>query len=121
MKGICKNYIINAARQAEKSPMSCKHGAVIVKNGKIISKGHNINYSKMKHGKYSLHAEVSAIVNCYNKELLKGSKMYVVRVNNQGWFKISKPCPHCASCVKKYNISTVYYSTEETNQILNRI
>ena len=35
------NFIDIATKEASKSPMSKQHGAVLVKNGKVISSGHN--------------------------------------------------------------------------------
>ena len=35
------NFIEHAIKEASKSPMSKQHGAVLVKNGKIISSAHN--------------------------------------------------------------------------------
>jgi deoxycytidylate deaminase len=35
------NFIEHAINEAIKSPMSKQHGAVLVKNGKIISSAHN--------------------------------------------------------------------------------
>ena len=35
------NFIEHAIKEATKSPMSKQHGAVLVKNGKIISSAHN--------------------------------------------------------------------------------
>lgn len=45
-------YFTWATREAAKSPERCKHGAIIVKGGKIVGRGFN------HHG---LHAEDSAL------------------------------------------------------------
>lgn len=47
-------YLREASQEAEKSILQCRHGAIIVKGGKIISRGYN---------KGDVHAECSAIHN----------------------------------------------------------
>lgn len=76
-------------------------GAVIVKEGKIISKAHNVK-ELMKD--VTAHAEILAIREA-SKVLgdwrLNGCEMYVTL----------EPCPMCASAISQSRISKVYIGT----------
>ena len=111
-----KRYIELAKREATKSHMGHKHGAVIVDNntGRVLSKGCN-QYVEFCHTsrRLSLHAEINAISNC-RKSQLKNSTLYVVRLDKAGNLKYSKPCDKCMRfIINKTDISGVYYSLSE--------
>ena len=103
-----------AKQEALKSTMNYKHGAVIYKGQEIISTGYNYDYGQeILHGKYSVHAEVCAIMNALKaKKNLEGTTMVVIRIawkrNNR--YVNSKPCENCANCIIKHKIGTVFYS-----------
>lgn len=84
-------------------------GAVIVKNGKIISKAHN---TVLKSKDATAHAEVNAIREA-SKVLgthdLKGCILYTS----------AEPCPMCLSAIIWANIKEVYYALtkEEAGEI----
>ncbi|MFC4411775.1 nucleoside deaminase [Chungangia koreensis] len=77
-------------------------GAVIVHNGKVISKGSN-----RKHTKQSLvaHAEIDAIHSCapYLKEQNNECVIYTTL----------EPCIMCLSTIITANITTVYFALED--------
>ena len=107
-----REYIIQQAiEQARKSNLRCKHGAIIVKNNKIVSRGYN-RYLYYYGDKVtsSIHAEVDAIRNCYPKSNLNGAVLYVIRVRFDGTTTISKPCKGCYNAISKTGLSGVYYS-----------
>lgn len=85
--------IINAIRNG--GPF----GSVIVKNGKVIGKGHNmvlVNHDSTAHG------EVSAIRNAEQKignHDLSGAVLYTT----------GEPCPMCLAACMWANIEKVYY------------
>lgn len=74
-------------------------GAVIVKDGRIISKAHN---QVLKDNDPTAHAEINAIKKA-SKKLdtfdLSGCEIYVTCM----------PCPMCLGAIKWANIRTVYY------------
>ena len=74
-------------------------GAVIVKDGKIISKAHN---QVIKNNDPTAHAEMSAIKKA-SKKLgtfdLSGCEIYTTCM----------PCPMCLGAIKWANIKIVYY------------
>jgi len=74
-------------------------GAVVVKDGKIVGKGHNM---VVKINDPTCHGEVAAIRDaCKNLKTfdLKGAKIYTT----------SEPCPMCLGAVLWANIDEVYY------------
>ena len=121
-----KTYILSAMEEALRSTMRSKHGAIIVKNGKIIAKGHNYEIHNPHRGfssKYSVHAEIAAMNRVGNRRKLKSADIYVVRLyfdleDRQISLKNSKPCHDCfkkiSKCMTKYGLRTVYFSEDET-------
>lgn len=80
-------------------------GAVVVKNGKIISKAHNIKESKKLS---TAHAEIIAI----NKAC---KKLKNWRLNDCELYVTVEPCMMCCGAIIQSRISTVIYGTENTN------
>lgn len=101
------NYMELAIKEAKKAlkKNEVPIGAVIVKNGKVISCG----YNKRQKSKNAVnHAEIIAIVNACKKLKdwrLNGCTMYVTL----------KPCPMCAGAICNARIDKVVYGAEETN------
>lgn len=115
-----------AINLAKRSNQGWKHGAVIVKNNKIIGKGYNSAYLEPFRGHFSIHAEVSAIINAIktlkNPKEIYDSELYIVQ-----WFKMpnlrkneimrcSEPCSNCKRMIEKYKIKKVYYSVADSTQ-----
>ncbi|MGU8238051.1 tRNA adenosine(34) deaminase TadA [Clostridium perfringens] len=76
-------------------------GAVIVKNGEIIAKAHNLKESL---NDPTAHAEVLAIreaCNKLNNWRLHGCEMYVTL----------EPCPMCAGAILQSRLSKIYIGT----------
>ncbi len=131
-------YLNEAVKSALKSNMRSKHGCVIVKNGKIISRGYNRslginkyqnrNYSNTRtinQGRYSIHAEQDALRNSDPKKL-EGAKLYVIRIGHgerNPFFMNSFPCQRCSHIINKFcekhGLKQVIYSTEECLNSLN--
>lgn len=101
-----------AVTLAKKSPMLQKHGALIIaKNGEVIGQGFN-QYSQFMSHQWSCHAEISALLSVKNKrEKLIDASLLVVRIDNDGDVKMSKPCEKCRKEIAKFGIKRVFYST----------
>jgi len=96
------NFLNEAVKEAQKSIENLDggpFGAVIVKNGKIIGRGHNMVITK---NDPTAHAEVEAIRDAcknINSFDLSGCEMYVT----------AKPCPMCNGAIHWARIDRVYY------------
>lgn len=97
------NYMDIALKEAHQA-YKCGEvpvGAVIVKDGEIISKAHNL---KEKLNSPFAHAEIMAIDEAckkLNNWRLTGAEMYVTL----------EPCPLCASAIAQSRISKVHIGT----------
>lgn len=104
------NAIELASKEAYKSRLCHKHGAVIIKNGKIVGKGFNFSYTEKYHGNWSMHAENAAIIDCISKGIkVSGTIMIVVRLYKNRLLN-SEPCKNCKQKIKNYGISKIFYS-----------
>ena len=88
-------------------------GAVIVRNGRIISKSHNLKNSL---GISVYHAEILCIIDAcrmLGRWNLDDCEMYVTL----------KPCPMCESAIAESRVKNVYYllDTDYSNNILKNI
>lgn len=54
---------------------------------------------------------------CLHKKL----EIVVIRTDNNGNLKNSKPCSHCIKNMKLFNIKYVYYSTDDGKIIKERV
>ncbi|MCU0822529.1 MAG: tRNA adenosine(34) deaminase TadA [Spirochaetes bacterium] len=87
------------AREKEEIPV----GAVIVKDGEIISKGHNRNREK---NDATMHAEIIAITKASKKlksERLLDCELYVTK----------EPCPMCAGAIINARLKKVIIAAED--------
>lgn len=110
---------LNVARSlAKRSEEKKKHGAVVIKSGRVVGYGFN----KFKnHTDYipeelikvhcSRHAEEVAIKSAGANA--KGATLYVARVNRADQDRNSKPCRICADLIENSGIKRVVYTTEK--------
>lgn len=96
-------YMSLAIEEAKKA--FCKSevpiGAVIVKNGKVVAKAHNLKESKRKTTK---HAEIIAIEKAC-------AKLKNWRLIDCTMYITMFPCPMCASAINQARISRIVYGT----------
>lgn len=81
-------------------------GAVIVLDGKIISKGHN---TREKTQNALHHAEIIAI----NKAC---KKLHSWRLDNAEIYITLEPCPMCAGAISNARIKKVIYSAKDASK-----
>jgi len=103
---------------ARKSKAKKKHGAVIVKSGRVVGVGYNKNrnnpiFCSPEHIKphASRHAETHAMREAGGN--LSGAVLYVARVNNAGQDRNSKPCKLCEAAIVEANIKKVIYTKDK--------
>jgi len=99
-----EKYMKLALKEAKKALKSddVPVGAIIVKDGKIISKGYNQKEKKKNPIK---HAEIIAI-----EKACKKLKTY--RLNGCLLYVTLEPCAMCAGAIINARIKKVYYSTK---------
>lgn len=105
---------------AEKSQSRQRHGAVVVKGGRVVGTGYNKDKNSPlgvspEHIKThcSRHAEVEAIRDAGFS--VEGGILYVARVNRQGQGRNSKPCKYCQAVISATKIKRVIYTEGEDN------
>ena len=132
-----RHYFDECIRIASKSYLTHKHGCVLVKHGRIVSRGFNFRLPEklaQNSNVPSVHAEISALHNV-NKHIVQNSDMYVVRLGDYlipersteepnepvrqirrrvHMCRYSRPCSHCSNEIKKYGVRNVYYSINQT-------
>jgi len=109
IKVICVNkYMQIALKEAKKS---LKHndvpvGAVIVENGKIISKAHN---NREKNKNIIKHAEMIALEKACRKK-----KNW--HLNNCTMYVTLEPCMMCLAAINQARIKKVYYALSQNKK-----
>jgi deoxycytidylate deaminase len=94
--------------------MRHRHGAVVVKGGRVLSIGinkhrndpENIQKSIVK-ASCSVHAEVDALSRISNA---KGATIYVARVAKNGETALSRPCNNCWTAIQNSGIRKVVFT-----------
>lgn len=113
-----KSMLALAVKVSATSELAQKHGAVIVKNGRVLSLGVNkqknvdINtpFAVNAPEYFTVHAEADAIARCATT---KGATIYIARINKTGEERFSRPCDNCAEAIRKAGIRTVIYTLTE--------
>lgn len=109
-----KRYIVLATRAAQAGiHHQHKVGAILVRNGNVISIGANSFKSHPLMGFKTLHAEVQALIGCRYKDI-SGSTMFTSRINKNGKVGMAKPCNICSEVLKSYGIRKVYFTTSDS-------
>lgn len=100
---------INEAKKGIKNGHGGPFGAVIVKDGVVIGRGHN---KVVKNGDPTMHGEIDAIKNAcknINRISLKGAEIYTT----------GEPCPMCLGAILWADIDKIYYGcTIKENEMI---
>lgn len=102
-----------AIYMAEQSTCRMRHGAVVVKGGRVLSTGvnklknHPLNVSEEHIKKCSVHAEVDAVKKASNP---RGATVYVARINKRGDEMLSRPCNKCYEYLIQSGIKKIIYT-----------
>lgn len=105
-------YLLLACGVALTSEARMKHGAVVLKHGKVIGAASNKvkndpRYVDWKHS--SVHAEIGAL---RKAGWPRKATVYVARINRQGVQRNSKPCAKCQSVLESYSCK-VYWTEDD--------
>ena len=102
-----RRYLEIAMQMAHNSSGNHKHGAVVVKSGRILGKGSN-SYVTAR------HAEANACGQNWRSELA-GATVFVVRLRRNQLVGLSRPCPECEKMLRECKVHRVIYSTNDVN------
>ena len=101
-------FLLIAMGVATQSRCKFKHGAIVVRHGKILSSACNQikndpKYVDPKH--CQIHAEIAAL-----KKAGWPSKVtvYVARVNGFGTARLSKPCANCQEVLDAHKVKVIW-------------
>lgn len=110
-----RSFLSLAMELSLKSDMKQRHGAVIVRSGRVLAHGWNLlkndpnNISNEHLERFcSVHAEAMAIARC---KKAVGATIYIAR-NKSGRERFSKPCDNCEKAIKEAGIARVVYTTD---------
>ena len=111
-----RRYLEIAKREAQDSCFTHKHGAVLVKGGSVLNKSYNNrNFSSFMRRhvpddeRATRHAELMCVLGL-DRAVTRGSTIYIVRVNKQGEYRLSKPCRFCQSVLRFVGVRKAVYS-----------
>ena len=120
LSGRTERFISFAKRMAHNCVAEdYKHGAVLVKGGKIINAAFNKNshcsfgyrFRQEQPGYPTLHAELGAILGI-NRTVTTGATLYVCRIGRRGSYRLSKPCPMCYTALKHVGVRKVVWTID---------
>ena len=97
-------YMQIAIDEGKKSEADIPVGAVIVKDGEVIAKAHNM---REKNNDVTSHAEILAI-----REACK--KLNNWRLNDCELYVTLEPCPMCAWAILQSKMKAVYFGSYDT-------
>lgn len=97
---------------AQQSTCRQRHGAVIIRGGRVLAVGVNRDRNNPRvlsdpKDNCSTHAEVAAIRAGGN---IVGGVIYVARVNRSGHALLSRPCDSCFTSILRSGIKRVVYT-----------
>ena len=109
-----RQFINQCIEEAVRSDIHFQHGAVLIKNNRIISTGYNRYSGRKLHHLRTIHAEMNAIQNA-GKQDIENATMYVIRLSQltDDGLGSSCPCTKCTKFMKLHKIQKVVYSTGE--------
>jgi len=103
---------------AEIKKVQYRHFCFICKGTKIFVVGINSSTTHPKSNTFykAKHAEFDALnrfKNLFPDTRIDNKSLLVIRLNNQGEIRMSKPCSSCINFIRQYNIGRVFYSNRE--------
>lgn len=102
-----------AIKLALKSDQNQKHGALVVKNGRVLGQGVNVRRNLpsdwIEADAISVHAEVMAMARV-NPDNLRGATVYVARTGKCQPHMLSRPCSRCYEALKAAGVKRVIYT-----------
>lgn len=117
--GKIKRYMSLAGRVAQQSCNDIRHGAVLVSGNSVVNVSANKNSfcsfgsrfrkESIQPGCATVHAELGAILGI-DRSKTHNADIYVARIDKQGDYKMSKPCPMCEAALRHVGIRRVIFT-----------
>lgn len=109
-----KSFLDLAMKMAEVSEVENRHGAVLVKNGRVLSLGVNKWRNKgLQLDDYlpvlTTHAEVDALSRVPDAA---GAVLYIARAGRDGEARFSRPCKNCMAAIEAAGIKRIIYTVD---------
>jgi deoxycytidylate deaminase len=107
-----RQYIDLCKEEATRSDVHFQHGAVLIKNNKVVGSGFNRYTGHKLHHLRTVHAEMKAIQSAQGKDI-ENAIMYVIRLSSMSDDGLGSSCPclKCTKFMKLHKIQKVIYST----------
>jgi tRNA(Arg) A34 adenosine deaminase TadA len=99
-------FVRLAALAASRASGGFRHGAVVVRDGKVLASGCNRLCAVVTD---SVHAE-AAVIKRIPRLKLHGTTMYVVRIGQDDRLLQSKPCKRCSRFLERIGLKRIYYT-----------
>ena len=104
-----------ALRLAKQSDCTFRHGAVLLKGGRVIAAGHNVyrnhpRYVSPEHirANCTIHAEESVLRQVADA---RRATLYVARLGKRGNPMLSKPCLRCWDLIRAAGVTKVIFTS----------
>ena len=79
-----------------------RHGAVVVKHGRVLGTGSNVTKNSPKFVDWK-HSSIHAEINAMKKAgWPRRATVYVGRINSAGQARLSKPCANCQAVLDEF-------------------
>lgn len=106
-------WLRRATRLARMGTCRTRHGAVIVKGGRLLSVGINVNRNSPQDKavpptEIAVHAEEAALRALGGEA--RGAKIYVARVLRNDQPALSRPCDRCYEAIVAAGIKEIIYT-----------
>jgi tRNA(Arg) A34 adenosine deaminase TadA len=116
--------INQALRVAKSSTYRWKHGAVVVRGGRVIGFAPNKfrNSPFVDPENVTDHAEAAIIRELLkNYSDLRNSTIYIARISNNDEIRMSRPCPDCMKLIVEAGIKEIVYTNEINGYSIEQI
>ncbi|RYG53846.1 hypothetical protein EON66_07960 [archaeon] len=106
-------YLAAAAEAAKGNQYGSKHGAVLVKDGRVLALGHNHRYATRGNPHVRvMHAEVHALIQLPTEQHARGTECYIVELDAEGiGYEEAIPCPMCQTALCQLGVAKAHYSS----------
>lgn len=112
-----KKQVDKFIEMAKKASRHGKHdrylvGAVLVKNGNVLSIGSNSNKTHPFMGRRTTHAEIACMIGRRWQDF-KHATMFVARTSKVNCrVGMARPCPTCRHVLRDFGIKSIYFTSE---------